>query len=375
MSFLFPLCLLGLIGIPIVIIIYILQSKYNEQTVTSTYIWHLSDKFMKKKNPFSGLTGLISLLLQILTIAAISFAIARPIFILPNAAYDYCFVLDASGSMNIKNGNKTRFNLAKEEIVDLIKSSADGSAYTLVSVSSESTLVFENVNSKDAAIEAVKNLSPAYESHEFSKIYEAAQNRFQENNSEIIYVLTDKAYEEYENVEVIDLSGGDVENYALSDVSGGLTGGVLTANGSVSSYMKNTDLEIKLYVDGAKTESATQIVSAKKGKATEFEISCPCENYSSFEVVITESDACVLDNSVTYYNLKSESKVYSTLVIGDFKEYETGFYYKAIFDAISDFEVTVISSDEYKENTEKYAKIFRKYKKISKFLVELADER
>jgi len=65
MSFLFPLGLLGLIGIPIVIIIYILQSKYNEQTVTSTYIWHLSEKFLKKKNPFSGLTGLISLLLQI----------------------------------------------------------------------------------------------------------------------------------------------------------------------------------------------------------------------------------------------------------------------------------------------------------------------
>ena len=41
----FPLGLLALIGIPVIILIYILRNKYNEQTVTSTYIWKLSDKF------------------------------------------------------------------------------------------------------------------------------------------------------------------------------------------------------------------------------------------------------------------------------------------------------------------------------------------
>ena len=64
MSFTYPLGLLVLIGIPIVILIYILRSKYNEQTVTSTFIWKLSERFLKKRNPLSGLTGLISLLLQ-----------------------------------------------------------------------------------------------------------------------------------------------------------------------------------------------------------------------------------------------------------------------------------------------------------------------
>ena len=58
MTFMQPLGLLVLIGIPIVILIYILRSKYNEQTVTSTYIWELSEKFLKRKNPLSGLTGL-----------------------------------------------------------------------------------------------------------------------------------------------------------------------------------------------------------------------------------------------------------------------------------------------------------------------------
>ena len=68
MSFLYPLGLLGLIGIPIVIIIYILRSKFTELTVTSTYIWTLSERFFKKKNPLSGFTGIISLILQILMV-------------------------------------------------------------------------------------------------------------------------------------------------------------------------------------------------------------------------------------------------------------------------------------------------------------------
>ena len=61
MRFLFPLGLLGLIGIPIVILIYILRNKFNEQTVPSTYLWELSERFFKRRNPLSGLTGIISL--------------------------------------------------------------------------------------------------------------------------------------------------------------------------------------------------------------------------------------------------------------------------------------------------------------------------
>ena len=70
MTFLYPLGLLGLLAIPVIILIYILQSKYTEQTVPSNYLWHLSEKFLKRKNPFSGLSGIISLILQILTVVA-----------------------------------------------------------------------------------------------------------------------------------------------------------------------------------------------------------------------------------------------------------------------------------------------------------------
>ncbi|MBQ3589574.1 MAG: BatA and WFA domain-containing protein, partial [Clostridia bacterium] len=142
MSFLYPIGLLGLIGIPVIILIYILQSKYTEQTVNSTYIWHLSDKFLKRKNPLSGMTGIISLILQLLMVLIISFAISRPIITLPGAAYNYCFVLDASSSMTMTEGKETRFEKAKDEIEKVIKKTKNGSSYTLITVSNEAVVEY-----------------------------------------------------------------------------------------------------------------------------------------------------------------------------------------------------------------------------------------
>lgn len=89
MSFLYPLGFLGLLAIPVLILIYIIKNKYTEQVVASTYLWTLSERFLKRKNPVNKITGIISLILQILAVTAISFAIAHPVFTMRGAAEDY----------------------------------------------------------------------------------------------------------------------------------------------------------------------------------------------------------------------------------------------------------------------------------------------
>lgn len=123
MSFLYPLGLLGLIGIPILIIIYIIKNKYTEQTIASTYIWKLSERFLKRKKPISKLRGLISLILQCLIVLFLSFLISSPSLIIKGGASDYCFIVDGSASMNKKENGNTRFNLAKDEVEKLISES------------------------------------------------------------------------------------------------------------------------------------------------------------------------------------------------------------------------------------------------------------
>ena len=68
MSLLYPLGLLGLLAIPVLIIIYIIKSKYTEQVIASTYLWELSEKFLKKRRRINRFAGIISLLLQIFAV-------------------------------------------------------------------------------------------------------------------------------------------------------------------------------------------------------------------------------------------------------------------------------------------------------------------
>ena len=116
MSFVNPLGFLGLIAVPVLILIYILKRKYTEQVISSTYLWTLSERFLRRKNPISRITGIISLILQIFIVIFISLAIANPVFVLKGMANDYCFVLDASGSMNMTLDGSTRFERARDVI-------------------------------------------------------------------------------------------------------------------------------------------------------------------------------------------------------------------------------------------------------------------
>jgi len=341
MSFTYPLGLLVLIGIPIVIIIYILRSKYNEQTVTSTYLWKLSEKFLKRRNPLSGLTGLISLLLQILTIAVVSVAIAHPVFTLPGAAHDYCFVLDATGSMNMKEGKETRMDLAKEEIIDVIKDAADGSTYTLTCVSGETVRVFEGVTNKDKAVELVEQIQADYTSSESADALKAAQRYFDDNTSALVYLVTDKVFDEHENIEVISVGSEGRENYALFDVEYTHSANTLNVSANVISYASDGSLTVRLYLDEEGAPAATATVSVKAGELTPVSLECSCVRFSSFRTEITSGDGYSADNSVTTYNLKND-KTYSTLVVS-----ETGFFFRAVIDALLDSEVTIIEPDEY----------------------------
>ncbi len=340
MTFLQPLGLIGLIGIPIVILIYILRSKYNEQTITSTYIWELSEKFLKRKNPLSGLTGLISLILQILIVTVVSLSIAKPIFTLPGAAYDYCFVLDASGSMNIEQGKTTRFEVAKDEIVDLIKDAKDGSSFTLLCVADESIMTFQGITDKKYAIELVKDVEPEAVAVDTMKSLNTAQAYFTEHPSSLMYLVTDKSFDTAANIEVITVTD-NATNYAITDVQYSHSGGKLTVGANIISYGGDANISVRLSVDTeAKNEGA---IAVKNGELTPIKIECTVPRFSSFKVEILDSDAYGADNSITTYNLDSD-KTYSTLIVS-----ETGFFFEAVLDALLDSEVTVISPEKYEK--------------------------
>ena len=241
--------LLGLIGIPILILIYIIKSKYAEQTVASTYLWTLSEKFLKRRRPVSPLTGIISLVLQILAVAAISLIIAHPIITVPDSAKEYCFVLDASGSMNMETEGVSRFERGKDEIESIIDRATDGSRYSLILVGDVTTTVFEQTTDKKQAVELLDSLEEGYVAIDYTDALGIAQGYFDDNPSVLTYLVTDTSYEEATNIEVINVAAGE-KNASLSDVTWDLSGGQLSVGGSIRCYGEDRNVTVSAYADG-----------------------------------------------------------------------------------------------------------------------------
>ena len=344
MRFLFPLGLLGLIGIPIVIIIYILRNKFNEQTVPSTYLWELSERFFKRRNPLSGLTGIISLILQILTIAVLSIAIARPIFVLPNTAREYCFILDASGSMQMQTDGETRFDLAKDAIEERISDARLGSTYTLIHVSTETTTAYERLSDKDLAKEMLADLTCSNGSVQYTDSLATAQKYFNENPSFAVSLFTDKPYAAHDNVEIVRFGSETDVNYAIGEVEGSLTGNILTAQANVVSYTTDETLTVALYVNDKASPAKTVEIAVKKGEPTPVTLTATTDAYDSFRLVIENQDSLSADNEIISYNQQSEA-AYSILIVS-----ETPFFLQAALDVFTDSKIDVIEPDAYQNN-------------------------
>lgn len=340
MSFLYPLGLLGLIGVPILIIIYIIKNKYTEQVVSATYLWILSEKFLKRRNPIKMITGIISLILQILAVIAVSFAIAQPVITLADSADDICYILDASGSMRISEGEKTRWELGVDYITESINGAVKGSAFTLVYVGETTESIFESLDNKEQALSLLNDLQPSYSAPDFNGALSVAQAYFNENTSVDVKLITDKSYEESENVEIINLSSG-VDNYALTNADYNISVGVVNVSCDVISYESDASLTVELYVDDGESPADTVTVSVEKMQTGSVSLSTNATSFRSLRLSLANEDALGLDNEVVIYSVSYEN-TYDTLLISD-----SPFFMQAVLNAVGYTQIRTVSTDKY----------------------------
>lgn len=345
MSFQYPLGLLGLLGVPILIIIYIIKSKFTEQTVSATYLWTLSERFLKKKKKDNRLTGLISLILQILAVVVISLTIAHPVFTLGGAANEYCFILDSTGSMNmVSDEGKTRYELGKDKIREVIEDSVDGSLYTLITVSNDTNVLYEREKDKETALALLDKAENGYGASDFGEAVVKAQEYFNEGKGVLTYIVTDKRYNDGDNVEILNVT--DTKgNYALFDVSYDYSVlGEMKVSGKAVSYGKDAELEIWLYIDDQTKEEYKLTKSVKDGVPVEFSYEIQLDDYKTAAVKISNQDDLMLDNESIMYNVKSENS-YKTLIVS-----ETPFFLESVIGVVSSADITVMSPEKYLEH-------------------------
>ena len=343
MSFSYPLGFLILIFIPVLIILYILKNKFTEQTVSSTYIWTLSERFLKRRRPISRIYGILSLILQCLLVAVIALAVAHPQISLPNQARDYCFIIDSSGSMLIKNGEKTRYQLAKDEIEKIINDSELGSTYTLISCAEEPVVVYESISNKESAVSGLQALSITNLDSKCLDALPLAQSYYDDNRSLQVYVASDKKYETT-NINLLDVSN-EATNFSFSDIVYNVSLRRLSLTGKILSFNVSGSVDIILNVDDSEVARQTLNVSLDSETSFSFNDVNIIEDYKSISLRMEALDDLEADNDYIIYNLVQE-RVNKVLLVS-----LNPLYLKSLLSAIGSLELEIITPDLYSPNT------------------------
>src|SRR5215472_13066842 len=110
MTFLTPLALALGVSLPIVVVFYLLKVRRHDEEVSSTFLWNDLIRDLAAHEPLQRLKWNLLLLLQLIGLALITFAVARPFSQqVGEKPVQAILLLDGSASMQAKDVQPSRF--------------------------------------------------------------------------------------------------------------------------------------------------------------------------------------------------------------------------------------------------------------------------
>jgi len=164
MNFLSPafLALAALAG-PI-ILLYMLRLRRQEVKISSTMLWQRLMQDREANTPWQKLRRNLLLILQLLILAALVVALARPFIPVPSvAAGSVALLIDASASMNATDmpGNQTRFEAAQDAALELVGDLGNDDVMTVIAVGANPQVLAPPTNDRVALREAINRAEPS----------------------------------------------------------------------------------------------------------------------------------------------------------------------------------------------------------------------
>ena len=312
--FLNPWGLLGLLAIPLVVLIYLLRSRYKTKSVSSTFIWKRSLKYVKRRIPLNFIMSLI-LILQILIVIAASFAIARPT-IEPMETGEKIIILDASASMQTKQGEKTRFEAAKDAIEKAADDIGPNSKFTLILAGEEPITIVTRTMDKGDFLTKLKPVECTMKGANMEKALEVAGQILNENAGATIQIYTDKDYIDTGSVEIVDCKREGEWNSSIISLEENelFTGKEFIVN--VGNYGVTSAYSVKLLINGEVKGQTLITMEPDETKQIRFThskveddklneekvlLSAPITSYETATITLSSADNFNFDDTMTIY--------------------------------------------------------------------------
>ncbi|MBQ9781462.1 MAG: VWA domain-containing protein [Clostridia bacterium] len=316
--------LLLLLSIPALIIIYIIKQDHKEKDVSSTYLWHLSERFLKTRLPIKRMTSLLAFILQLTILGLLAFSATQPAVALGQIS-GQIVIIDASASMQTELDGVTRFEAAVAQAKELAQSGTCSSMTVIIASDTPACLV--TGGSKGEAINALDQAACGFGGCDVYEAMKLAREAYARMGSAKVTFYTDTQYAEVENVEVVNMHRGE-KNVAITSLTH--MGG--TFEGTVVSYGEDREVTVGLSVDDVLVDTA--MISCVDGEPMQLKFTTEKSNFEQATLFFDVEDALKHDNRFTVVG-KSSEKV-TVLVLGT----ETLFFEEG-FKALGNCDVTV----------------------------------
>ncbi len=195
MNFLAPAALFFGLAIPVVIVFYLLKRKRVVKLISSTLLWERFLAETQASKPFQRLRHNWLLLIQILILALVVLALARPYFSgMQKGGQRRVMILDVSASMQSTDEKPTRLDKAREEALKFVGTLMDNDE-TVVLQAGANTEVKQSATSDKAALRrAIQSCAPSDSPTRFAEAFKLAETLIKDRSGAEIHLFSDGAW-------------------------------------------------------------------------------------------------------------------------------------------------------------------------------------
>lgn len=160
MSLIAPFALLALPLLPVIVVFYMLKLKRKPRQVPSTLLWRRSVQDLIANSPFQKLRNNLLMWLQLLIVAALIAALARPVMRLSGLSGNTVVLLiDQTASMATREAGQRRIDAAKQRAIEVIDSLAGRDEAIVVSFGGTTRVIQTLTGDKSLLRNAVNSIA------------------------------------------------------------------------------------------------------------------------------------------------------------------------------------------------------------------------
>jgi Ca-activated chloride channel homolog len=226
-SLLTPVALALGATLPIVVIFYLLKVRRHDEEVSSTFLWNDLIRDLAAHEPLQRLKWSLLLILQLLGLALITFAVARPFSAqIGQKPVQAVLLLDGSASMQAKDVQPSRFAKAVDAARSTLSSLPENSLATAILVAAHPQVLVAATADRQQVDRALTSAQPSGAAADMREALLLARSLGGDPASRRIYLFTDGAFnlppdlpDDLGSVQVVQVGQQTTGNVAVTTLS------------------------------------------------------------------------------------------------------------------------------------------------------------